>query len=701
VKVLITSSFLFALAVGALASPGQGQGEKPPEKSSTTIHVATGAVVLDVVVTDKRNRLVTDLKQPDFLVYEDDVLQKIDTFQARNAAGEVPGGAQPAPGTLPSYMIFLLDFSTTLPENQNLVREGAARFVEKNLGPSDYVAVFYTGVGFRLLKEFTNSKEQLAAVFGQQDVAGSSRSQTSGARAPATADLGGTTETIGRVNASLGAAAAAADAAGLASVSRVTGGVGSMDAAVLRRTTYGVLAAVENISRAVAPLEGRKALVLFSQGFVVDGTRQEAEFQRVISVANESNVAVYTVDSGGLATISGGAGGVAGISAEAGGDRIYAHGGRSLFDTAQSVGGDTRDTALRYLAGMTGGLAFRNTNDLALGLERMNQDMKSHYLLTYQPTNQNFDGSFRKIRVELKQPGLSVRTRSGYFANPPLRALTDEESRLMTDARNGKEATLRFDVALAQFPAGPQRSHVPVTVEVPAREIQFSPSGDKLVASLLIVGLLRDQNGEIVARVGTPVNVAATPEEHKVLSKGSVSFTNTIELPPGRYSLEAFIRDQTSGKSTIRDYGLQIVPLGDKLTASSIILSSHVDPLRAGESESDLTLGRTKVLPSARRQFRNGQNLIYLFNVYNVQASGDGKTDLEVRVAVERLGAAGIKLDPYRVMQLDAEGPPHVSIGRYVALNGLAPGRYFLAAEIEDLNSKQSCRALTSFEVVP
>lgn len=271
----------------------------------------------------------------------------------------------------------------------------------------------------------------------------------------------------------------------------------------------------------------------------------------------------------------------------------------------------------------------------------------------------------------------------------------------MRAARDGNEAALPFDVALAQFPAGPQRSHVPVTVEVPAQEIQFTRSGDKLVASLLIVGLLRDQNGEIVARVGTPVNVAATPEEHKVLSKGSVSFTNTIELPPGRYSLEAFLRDQNSGRSSIRDYGLQVAPLGEKLTASSIVLSSQVDPLRSGESDSDLTLGKTKVLPSARRQFRNGENLIYLFNVYNAQVSGEGKPDVEVKIAVERPGGLSIKLPPYRVGQLDTDGIPHVAIGRYVALNGLAAGRYFLVAEVEDLNSKQTCRALTSFEVMP
>jgi hypothetical protein len=201
--------------------------------------------------------------------------------------------------------------------------------------------------------------------------------------------------------------------------------------------------------------------------------------------------------------------------------------------------------------------------------------------------------------------------------------------------------------------------------------------------------------------VGTPVNVAATPEEYKVLEKGSVSFTNTIELSAGQYSLETFVRDQGSGKGAVRDYSLQIVPLGDKLSASSIVLSSQVDPMRAGESESDLTLGKTRVLPSARRQFRNGENLVYLFNVYNVAASEQKKPNLEVRISIERPGSAGMKLPAFKVEQLDSDGLPHASVGRYVSLNGLAAGRYFFLAEVEDLDSKQVCRSRTSFEIVP
>jgi hypothetical protein len=46
-------------------------------------------------------------------------------------------------------------------------------------------------------------------------------------------------------------------------------------------------------------------------------------------------------------------------------------------------------------------------------------EIRNQYVLTYSPTNQNLDGSFRQIRVVANGPGRPVvRTRSGYYATP-------------------------------------------------------------------------------------------------------------------------------------------------------------------------------------------------------------------------------------------------------------------------------------------
>ncbi len=697
-KRAIFTMFSLILSVSAIAVPFQAQGGKTPAPQPS-VGVSPRGVLLDVVVTDKRNRIVQGLKEEDFVVFEDNAPQKVMSFSAHRGSstgmGETPAVAKPSP------MIFLLDFTTTDLDNQKRVYDAAARFVEKSLGPNDYVSVFYLGTDFRLIQEFTNDKARLAAVLNRRDTGGLSRTQTSVSTPGAQTSGSDTIQAINQSLASSGAAAGNAAAMTDASVGRVSAGTGSMASAINQRTTRDILSALEGISRAVEPLEGRKTLVLFSQGFVV-GPQQQVEVQRAIDTVNKANVAVYTVEARGLTGSGDYPSRLDGISAEAGSTRIAAAGGESVFDKARTTGNDTRESALRFVAESTGGIPLRNMNDLTVSLDRVLQDMRSYYELIYQPTNQNQDGKFRSIRVEVKKSGLMARTRSGYMAVAPARLepVSAEESQFMAAARGGA-APLPFDVSLAQFPAGTERFRVPVTFEIPAREIQFIMADQKRAASLMMVGLVRDQEGKIVTRVGAPVNMSATAEEYKVLEQGSVSFTNTIELAPGQYSFEAFVRDQNSAKGSVRDYSLQLTPPGDKLTASSIVLGSQADPLREGEQESELVLGKAKVLPSARRKFKNGENLIYLFNVYNFGTSGEKRPSLEVRAAIERPGANAMKLPPYQVSQVDTAPIAHVTVGRYVALNGLAAGRYFFVAEIEDLITKQTLRARASFEIVP
>ena len=696
-KRAVLSTCAFILFLSAISVPIPAQGQKTPAQQPS-VGASPRGVVLDVVVTDRRNRLVPGLKEEDFTVFEDDAPQKIVSFSARSSeaakAGGTPAAAKPSP------LIFLLDFSTTELDNQKRVFDAAARFVEKSLGPNDYVAVFYLGTDFRLLQEFTNDKTRLAAVLNRRDTGQLSLTLTAGSQQAATTAAADSIQTINQSLASTGAASANAGALMDASIGRVGAGAASMGSAINQRTTRDILTVLEGISRAVEPLEGRKTLVLFSQGFVV-GPQQQVEVQRAIDTVNKANVAVYTVEASGLSGSGDSPTSLDGFGANAGRDRITAAGGETVFDKARSTGDDTRQSSLRYVAESTGGIPFRNMNDLTVGLDRVLQDMRSYYELIYQPANQTPDGKFRKIRVEVKKSGVTARTRSGYMAAAaPMEPLSAEEGKLMTAARSGG-APLPFDVSLAQFPAGAGRFRVPVTFEIPASEIQFTQANEKRAASLLIVGLVRDQEGKIVTRVGTPVNMSATAEEYKVLEKGSVSFTNTIELAPGQYSFEAFVRDQNSSRGSVRDYSLLLTPPGEKLSASSIVLGSQADPLREGEQEAELVLGKAKVLPSARRKFKNGENLIYLFNVYNFGTNGQNRPGLEVRAAIERPGTNGIKLPPYRVEQSETVPIAHVTVGRYVALNGLAAGRYFFVAEVEDLNTKQTVRARASFEIIP
>jgi len=74
--------------------------------------------------------------------------------------------------------------------------------------------------------------------------------------------------------------------------------------------------------------------------------------------------------------------------------------------------------ALRKIAETTGGRAFYpvRIDDVALGFIKIEEELRSQYLLEYRPANFKQDGSFRTIYLHALDPRYLVRAHTGYFA---------------------------------------------------------------------------------------------------------------------------------------------------------------------------------------------------------------------------------------------------------------------------------------------
>lgn len=78
---------------------------------------------------------------------------------------------------------------------------------------------------------------------------------------------------------------------------------------------------------------------------------------------------------------------------------------------------------LRKISERTGGTAFFPESEIALrqAFEEIQVQMRSQYLIAYEPTNLKRDGSYRKVEIQVANPDLSkqkvkVTHRQGYFA---------------------------------------------------------------------------------------------------------------------------------------------------------------------------------------------------------------------------------------------------------------------------------------------
>jgi Ca-activated chloride channel homolog len=128
---------------------------------------------------------------------------------------------------------------------------------------------------------------------------------------------------------------------------------------------------------------GRKVAVIFSDGW---DTASTVKFSELVDMVRASPVTIYSIG-------------------------FQAAGPTSLRTMKDSA-------VLRKLADMTGGAAFfpSSYQDLPAIYERILGDLGAQYVLGFESTNLTRDGKFRKIKVQVKRPGLRVVHREGYFA---------------------------------------------------------------------------------------------------------------------------------------------------------------------------------------------------------------------------------------------------------------------------------------------
>ncbi|PYS22861.1 MAG: hypothetical protein DMF72_11690 [Acidobacteria bacterium] len=142
----------------------------------------------------------------------------------------------------------------------------------------------------------------------------------------------------------------------------------------------------------VTPAQGRRALVIITDG---DDTYSRADINDAIDIAQRTETTIFAIS-----TKAGLSGSVPGVEA----GQVSDHG----------------DKGLERLCDETGGMAFFTGDMLALerSFSKIAKELRSQYLITYKPTNDHYDGSYRKVDVKLLSPNdkFKLRTKRGYKA---------------------------------------------------------------------------------------------------------------------------------------------------------------------------------------------------------------------------------------------------------------------------------------------
>src|SRR5487761_113533 len=706
---LLVIIFAEGFCLQAMAAPGQASRAAPatPAQASPygqvpegfALQVQRNEVLVDVRVMDRKGRPVANLKASDFKVYEDGVLQQInsaDLVNAEELATAQGGNAPPAminlsklprdasPQTLNRIvhnhrMIALFFDLTSMPED-DLMRamKSATSFVRKQMAPADLVAVVTYSSGLRVVQDFTNDRDALDKAINSIAVGESSSLSQMGTEGAA----GGTDESGNSiVNQDLS------------------------DAFTPDETEFNIfntdekLAAVQSLAEMLRAVPGRKIVIHFSSGIEQTGEDKEAQLLATIDAANRSDVSIYTIDSRGLLALP--PGGDA-SSASPAGTVIYT----SAAVTSQiSTLHEARET-LASLASDTGGKMFYDLNNFAPAFHEILAANSTYYLLGYSPSNARADGRYRRIRVVADLPGAKVEARPGYYAPKSFRQYTRADKELQLEqALNSETPFLDLPLAVqtAYFRRPGNQYDVVLAAKIPGSAIPFRGKSSKRQTEFDFAWRATDPAGKTVAALRDTLPVKLSANTYEQVLKSNILYEGGVMLPPGDYRLKVVVRENLSGKIGTFEEPLNLPPIQPAdLSLSSVVVSNQVEQARSGPDQftppwrnqktygNPMSIGGRSMLPSVTNVFRSSQNLYVYLQSYGGKAApglpgsrSSQRLEPSFALIFFRDGAQVSEAGPYPAKAQDA-GAGSTSYFAQIPLSQFPAGRYWLQVNVLD-----------------
>jgi VWFA-related protein len=693
-------------------------GQNAPQPQVPVFSAETAAVVVDVVVRDKKGKPVKDLKASDFTITEDGAPQTVDSLRVidnMSAAGEeaepaapvaaAPGAAAPAApaapaattskASAPSVIAFVFDRLT--PNARKTAEKAALTYADKGYVPGDLVAVFSIDLALHTIQPFTNDvgliKTGISRAAQQGNTQFANDREEARRRTESAMAATDTLATLGQTNQAGASIAAAQQAFDTVQVNMLR----TFDS--LERdqqgyaTSNGLLAVVSGLKA----IPGRKTVVFFSEGLALTANVQ-GQFRSVISSANRANVSVYAVDAGGLRTESG--------IKEAGDELRLASQRRASMegrgDQAMTGGALTKglertedllrldpSAGLGQLADETGGFLVRDTNDASPGFRRIQEDMRFYYLLSYTPSNSAFDGRYRTIGVKVSRPGVNVQTRKGYYAvRPeyvvPVRAY--EAPALALLDKSPRPEAFAMKLGALSFPEKDRPGLVPVIVEIPGNTMAWAPerTGGSSHAQFAVVVRIKDAMGREADRLSQDYALSAATDKAPQVRAGSVLFYRESDLPPGRYTVEAVAYDAIAQTASTRSTGFEVVkPAPEGLRLSSLMVVSRAEKLPKEEQtgKNPLQYGEVLLYPNLGTPVKKsaGPVLGFFFSVYGKAGAAPtpANATLEIQQGTKVVAKTLTPLAP-----ADAQGRSQ-NAGA-LPIGNVPPGSYTLRVSVAD-----------------
>ncbi len=324
------------------------------QQNSPRTQAGNRRIYLDVVVTPKSGPHVIGLEQQDFTILDNKVPQTITSFEA------VTGREAPI------EVIVVIDAVNTTVQTIDYERMQIDKFLHADGGHLAYPIALgvFTEKGIQIVGDFSSDGNALSAALQQDNI-------------------------------------------GLRVIGRSAGFNGEVERVQLS------VNALRHFLASEAPRPGRKVIVWVSPGWpllsgvtmTLDSKQQQQVFANIVGFSTllvRARATIYGINPTGA--------GESPMTAS------YYKGFLKGISKLNQV--EMGDLGLQVLAIQSGGLVFNSSNDIAGLLQECVADSAPYYEISFDTPPADRQDEYHHIEIKLAKPGLTARTRDGYYAQP-------------------------------------------------------------------------------------------------------------------------------------------------------------------------------------------------------------------------------------------------------------------------------------------
>lgn len=554
-KALVTALVLAAGGWLALAQEKPPAEEPPKDQVGGLRFIDVSEVTIknvEVSVTDKDGRTITNLRREDFLVFQNGEPQEVVNFALYQgdtvvrppevvAEPEAPAAPVPIPTPRieerrePRFLVLLIDNENITVFNRNRVINRMSEWVRENLKAPDQMMVVSYQRSLKVLQPLTSDPEDIASALHTMRTFVGGRAEVNSTRR----DI---EDFIAQDN-------------NKTNLDRALGRARAFAREQRNNLTFTVRALQDFVTQ-MSGLPGKRAIVYVSDGLPmtpglevfyevqeqyrdpgsISQSREydaTAMFRSLVTSCASSGVTLYTIDARGLQSELG----------------IEAENRQSRSTLSAAMTRSNYQDSLVYMADQTGGLAIVNTNDVAPGLKRIIDDFSTYYSLGYRlvPT-----GTDRLHRIEVRLKGYPEYrlnfTRTFIEKTLPTR-IADRVMTGLTFPVDENPLGIAVIAGEAVLASG-SRYTLPVDVRIPLASVALIPDGVELSGYVMVYYAACDDDGKQSDLQRLSHTIRVKPSEYDQARGQYYTVSASLLLEAGRYRVSVGLRDELTNQAS-------------------------------------------------------------------------------------------------------------------------------------------------------